>query len=229
MNQPKFSLKTFVKDHTALAVAILVGFLIILGLILAIVIMNNDNDGVKGTDSRAAETSIREDQKALAETDAFKISEYLPIKSADPTYTISYKLDKDDAGNYSFKLTLNAFSASARDAMVKRLLTENFGKYDPLDYEIILENYYSPFSSFTLGDLKSGNLPQGFAKNNLYSFGDSNLAVQTLIHTLYDGSINTYRYVLENGEPKTLPQLFYTYAELPFLDHSTVKSLNNLE
>ena len=229
MNQPKFSLKTFVKDHTALAVAILVGFLIILGLILAIVIMNNDNDGVEGTDSRAAETSIREDQKALAETDAFKISEYLPIKSADPAYTISYKLDKDDAGNYSFKLTLNAFSASARDAMVKRLLTENFGKYDPLDYEIILENYYNPFSSFTLDDLKSSNLPQGFAKNNLYSFGDSNLAVQTLIHTLYDGSINTYRYVLENGEPKTLPQLFYTYAELPFLDHSTVKSLNNLE
>lgn len=229
MEQPKSSLKAFVKNHTALAVAILIGILLIIGLIITIVFMNNDNDGVEGTNSRDVEASLKEDLKALEQTDAFKISSYLPLKSADPAYTISYQLDKDDAGNYSFKLTLNAFSASARDPMVKRLLSENFGTYDPLNYEIVLENYYNPFTSFTLADLKSSNLPQGFTKTNLYSFGDSNITVQILTHTLYDGSVNTYRYVLENGEPKTLPQLFFTYADLPFLDQSTVKSLNNLE
>lgn len=229
MEKSNSPLKTFLKDHTALAVAIILSLLIVIGLIVTIFVINNDNDGVEGTDSRAAEASILEDQKALKETDAFKISAYLPIKSADPAYTISYKLDRDDAGNYSFKLTLNAFSASARDAMVKRLLNENFGKYDPLNYEIELENYYNPFTSFTLADLKSGNLPQGFTKKDLYSFGDSNYTAQTLTHTLYDGSTNTYRVVYENGEPKTLPKLFFTYSDLPFLDHSTVKSLNSLE
>ena len=229
MDKPKFSFQTFFKEHTVLAVSFLLGFLLIVGIIIAIILTNNNNDGVEGTNSRDYEASVAEDQKAINKTAAFQIINYLPLVSNDPSYEINYLLDKDDAGTYSFKLTLNAFSASARDAMVKRVLSENFGDYDPLDYEITLENYYNPFTNYTLDDLKSGNYPPNITKSNLYSFGDSNITVQTLTHTLYDGSTNTYRFVLENGEPKTKPQLFFTYQELDFLDHSTVKSLNNLQ
>ena len=229
MDKPKFSLKTFFKEHTVLAVSLLLGFLLIISIVIAIVIANNNSDGVVGTNSRDYEASVAEDQKAINQTDAFKIINYLPLTSSDPSYEISYLLEKDSAGNYSLKLTLNAFSAFARDAMVKRLLTENFGDFDPLDYELVLENYYNPFTNSTLDDLKAGNYPPGFAKSNLYSFGDTNYKVQTLTHTLYDGSTNTYRFILENDEPKTKPQLLFTYKDLDFLDKSIVKSLNNLE
>lgn len=222
-------LKTFFKDHTVLALTLLGGLLIIIVLIVVIFTTLNDDDGIEGTNSRPFEASIVEDQKALQSTAAYQISDYLPLTSADPAYTISYQLDRDDAGNYTFCLVLNAFSASARDAMVKRLLSENFGSHDPLDYEIVLENYYNPFSNTSLADLKSANLPANIQKSNLYSFGDSSYTVQTYTHTLYDGSINTYRAVFENNEPKTIPQLFFTYKELDFLDRSTVKSLNSLE
>ncbi|MBR2695303.1 hypothetical protein IKE86_00070 [Candidatus Saccharibacteria bacterium] len=221
--------QTFFHEHKPLALALLGGIVIIIILIVVIFTTSSSNDGVTGDNSSPYLDSVAADEKALKETDAFQITKYLPITSADPSYNISYSLDKDNAGNYSLSLTLNAFSASARDAMIKRLLSEDFGKYDPLDYKITLENYYNPFTNSTLSDLKAENYPTNITKGSLYSFGDSNITVQTLIHTLYDGSTNTYRFVLENGEPKVKPQLFFTYADLPSLDHSTVKSLNTLE
>ncbi len=223
------SLKTFFTEHKPLATAISVAIVIILILIVVIFTTIHSDDGTENTDSRAAEASIEADQKALQETEAFGISAYLPIVSADPAYTISYTLDRDDAGNYTFHLTLSALSASARDAMVSRLLSTDFGSFDPLSYDLEILNYYNPFSTFTLENLASGELPAGFSKSSLYKFGDSPYTVQTLTHTLYDGSTNTYRYILENGQPKTLPKLLFTYKELDFLDQSTVKSLNTLD
>ncbi|MBR2586972.1 hypothetical protein IKE71_01200 [Candidatus Saccharibacteria bacterium] len=227
--KPPSRLKTFYKEHRLAFFSLLSGALLILILIVVIFTTLREDDGVLGTDSRSADLSLAEDQKALQATEAFKISAYLPITSADPAYKISYLLDRDETGNYSFKLSLNAFTASARTPMIERLLSESFGSYDPLDYEIVLENYRNPFANFSLDDLKSGRLPTNFKTGNLYKFGDSKYTVQTLTHTLYDGSTNTYRYVLENGEPKTLPQLFFTYKDLDFLEKSIVKSINALE
>ena len=217
--------KTFYKEHKKVAFLLLAGLLIIIAIIVVIFTTQNDNDGVPGTDSRTIEASTAEDQKALSN---FKIASYLPITSKDPAYTISYLLDKTD-NNYSLKLVLNAFAASARDDMIRRLLEENFGGEDPLKYEIILENYYNPFTNYSLENIADNQLPPNFTKGSLYKFGDSKYTVQTFIHTLYDGSKNTYRAVLENGELKTKPQLFFTYAELPFFDEAQVRSLNNLE
>ncbi len=220
-------LRVFYAEHKLLAIS-LTAIIIILLIVIAIITLNSgDNDGVMGDDSRAVEASIKEDQKAL---ERFPITNYLPIISKDPAYTISYILDKnEESSEYSIKLSLSAFSASAREAMVKRFLSEDFGGADPLTFDIIIENYYNPFTSYSLDDIKSGELPENFTKNNLYVFGDSTYTVQTLTHTLYDGSTNTYRYVLENGEPKTIPALFYTYKDLPFLSESQVVSLNTLE
>ena len=217
---------TFLKEHR-LAALITLGALIIIALIIVVIFTtSSDNDGVEGTDSRNFEAAQQKDAEALKN---YKISNFLPITSKDPAYTISYRLDQDPAGNYSFAITLNAFSASARDAMVKRLLSENFGGEDPLNYQIIIENYRNPFTGFSLTDLNQGTLPANLEKTSLYKFGDSPYTVQTYTHTLYDDSKNTYRAVLENGELKTIPQLIFTYADLPYLDHTTVKSLNALE
>ena len=220
-------LQTFFKEHKSVAFATLAGLLLlILAVFVVIFTTPNDNDGIEGTDSKIFDASAQEDQKALSN---FKIASYLPITSKDPAYTITYQLNRDDAGNYTFQLILNAFSASARDAMVKRLLTESFGAEDPLTYDIVLENYYNPFSNLSFDDLKNNQLPTNITKANLYNFGDTSYTVQTFTHTLYDGSTNTYRAIYEDGQPKTLPQLFFTYAELPFLSQADVKSLNTLE
>lgn len=220
-------LQTFFKEHKSVAFTLLAGLLLLaLAVFVVIFTTPNDNDGVEGTDSRVFDASAQEDQKALTN---YKIVNYLPITSKDPAYTISYQLNRDDTGNHSLQLILNAFSASAREVMVKRLLTESFGAEDPLTYDIIIENYYNPFSTITLDNLKNNQLPANITKSNLYSFGDTSYTVQTFTHTLYDGSTNTYRAVYEDGQPKILPQLFFTYAELPFLSQSDVKSLNALQ
>ena len=223
------TVKLFLRKHLILSIS-LVGLLTILLIILLInIFTSSENDSIEGDNSKEYDASLMADQKALSENDAFQISNYLPIISESPPYQISYLLDTTAEGNYTFKLTLSALSASARDTMITRLLTENFGKYDPLNYQIELLNYYNPFTNYTLDDLKSNNLPSGFVKSNLYSFGDSPYTVQTLTHTLYDGSTNTYRFVLENNEPKTMPKLFYTYSDLSFLDQQMVRSLNSLQ
>lgn len=226
-NQKTSSLKTFYVEHKPLAIGLVLGIIILL-IVLGILLLNTgDNDGVPGDDSKAADASLLEDQKALKN---FPITDHLPIISKDPAYTISYILDKNtETSEYSIKLSLSAFSASAREAMVKRFLSEDFENNDPLSFDIVIENYYNPFTAFTIEDIKSGELPENFTKNNLYAFGDSPYTVQTLTHTLYDGSTNTYRYILENGEPKTMPALFYTYKDVPFLSESQVSSLNTLE
>ncbi|MBR3594766.1 hypothetical protein IKL45_00805 [Candidatus Saccharibacteria bacterium] len=219
-------LQTFFKEHKVVAFSILAGFLLIIAIIVVIFTTTNDNDGVLGTDSSAVDASMKQDQEALKN---FPITSSLPIISKDPAYTISYQLDRDDAGNYSLQLVLNAFAASARNAMIKRFLEENFGKEDPLTYDLILENYFNPFTNYSLDDLASNNLPTNITKGNLYQFGDSPYTVQIFTHTLYDGSTNTYRAIYENGQSKTKPQLLFTYKDLPFLDQSQVKSLNSLE
>lgn len=221
-------LKTFFKEHRAVALSILAGlFLLILVLVVVKITTTNDDDGIPGTDSCAVDTSMKQDQEALKN---FKIAAYLPLISKDPAYTISYQLDKDDSGNYTFTLILNAFAASARDAMVQRLLQENFGSEDPLTYDITLENYYYPFTNYSLDDLANNHLPANFTKGDIYRLGDdSPYTVQIFHHTLYDGSVNTYRAIYENDQPKTLPKLFFTYSDLPFLSQSDVKSLNSLE
>ncbi|MBR5389247.1 hypothetical protein IK146_01665 [Candidatus Saccharibacteria bacterium] len=223
------TIKSLFQKHKLLSFVV-VGLLII--VVLAVIVSiatSSENDGIEGDSSREYDASLAADQKALSENEAFKISDYLPIISESPSYQISYLLDTDSMGDYTFKLTLSALSASSRDTMVTRLLTENFGKYDPLDYEIELLNYYNPFTGYSLEDLKSNNLPSGFTKSNLYAFGESPYTVQTLTHSLYDGSTNTYRFILENGEPKTMPKLFYTYSDLSFLDQQMVRSLNSLQ
>ena len=222
-------LSNFYREHKSTFFLVLGGLLIIILLVVVIVTTTSTDDGVEGTSSKDYESSLAADEKALKNTPEFKIAEYLPITNQDPAYTISYDLSVDETGNYSLKLTLDAFSASARDAMVKRLLNEDFGGLNPLSYEIELLNYYNPFTNVYLEDLKSESYPANVKKGSLYKFGDSTYTVQTLIHTLYDGSTNNYRYVLENGEPKTKPQLFFTYSDLPYLNSATVRSLNALE
>lgn len=219
-------LQTFFKEHKVVAFSLLAGLLLIIAIVVIIITTTNDNDGVPGTDSSAVDASMKQDQEVLKN---FPITSSLPIISKDPAYTISYQLDRDDAGNYSLRLVLNAFAASARNAMIKRFLEENFGKEDPLTYDLILENYFNPFTNYSLDDLASNNLPTNITKGNLYQFGDSPYTVQIFTHTLYDGSTNTYRAIYENGQPKIKPQLLFTYKDLPFLDQSQVKSLNSLE
>lgn len=220
-------LRTFFKEHKTVAFSTLAGLLLVILIIVVIFTTSSSNDGVPGTDSSSAEASLQQDQQALQN---YPITSYLPIISKDPAYTISYQLDRDDTGNYSLQLVLNAFAASARDTMVERLLTESFGSEDPLHYTFIIENYRSPFASSSLDDLAAGHLPANFTKGDLYQLGgDSPYTVQIFHHTLYDGSVNTYRAIYENGQPKTLPQLFFTYADLPFLTESEVRSLNSLK
>ena len=227
-NHQKPSIKDFFLNHKLISLVAL-GVLIVLIIVLIILSIPSDKDGVEGDSSQEYDASLQADQRALSTTDAFKISEYLPIISTDPSYQISYLLDSDESGNYTFSLTLSALSASARDAMIFRFLTEDFGKYDPLDYNIQILNYYNPFTNYSLEDLKSNHLPNNIVSASLYSFDGTPYSVRTLTHMLYDGSTNTYRYVLESGEPKTMPQLIFTYSELPFLDHELVKSLNSLK
>ena len=220
-------LRTFFREHKVVAFSLLAGLLLLILVLVVVKITTiNDDDGVPGTDSRAVDASMKQDQEALKN---FKISAYLPIISKDPAYTISYQLNQDDSENYTFTLILNAFAASARDAMIQRLLQENFGSEDPLTYDIKLENYYNPFTNYSLDDLATSHLPANFTKGDLYRLGDdSPYTVQIFHHTLYDGSVNTYRAIYENDQPKTMPQLLFTYAELPFLSQSDVKSLNSL-
>ena len=220
-------LQTFFTEHKATALSILAAIFLIIFIIVVIFTTTNDNDGVIGTDSTSYDDSLKDDQKALAN---FPIAKYLPITAQDSTYTISYLLDNDSAGNYSLSLVLNAFAASARDAMIARLLSENFNSDDPLKYNITLENYYNPFTNYSLDDLATDTLPPNFTKGDTYKFGnDSTYTVQIFHHNLYNGSINTYRAIYENNQPKTMPQLIFTYQELPFLTESEVKSLNTLQ
>lgn len=215
-------LKTFTTEHKKPALFVGVFLLIIILAVVGFILLSpRESDGSPGTDSSAADASMKEDAAALKN---YKIASYLPIISKDPAYTISYHLDRDDAGNYSLKLVLNAFSASARTDMIKRLLNENFGGEDPLNYKIELENYYNPFTNVDFN-----NLPDNLTKGELYKFGDSTYTAQIFYHTLYDGSKNVYRVILENGKPKTALKLFFTYEELPFLDSSVIRSINNLE
>lgn len=219
------SIHVFFKEHKKVAL-ILLAVVVIVALIIAIVFVSREeDDGIPGDSSKPVMASMTEDLKALKN---YKIADFLPISSADPAYTISYLLDRDDSGNYSFRLVLNAFAASARDDCVKRLLSENFGGEDPLKYEIEIENYYNPFTNYSLNELAEGSLPTNFQKSTLSSIENTPYSVQVLKHTLYDGSTNTYRYVLENNQPKTLPKLFFTYSELPFLSEDQVKALNQL-
>ncbi|MBR3320148.1 hypothetical protein IKG20_02485 [Candidatus Saccharibacteria bacterium] len=222
-------IKTFYKEHRSIAIGLILGILAIIILIIVITISSSDNDGVEGTDSRDYSASTDADLKAIKDNESFGIANMLPISSADPSYQISYLLTTDETGNYSFRLTLSALSASGREAMVKQFLTTNFSPYDPLDYEIDILNYYNPFTPFSLEDISDGNFPENFSKGTLYHFGDSPYTAQTLIHTLYDGSTNTYRYVLKDGKPIIMPKLFFTYKELSFLDKSDVRSINALE
>lgn len=222
-------MQTFFKEHKKVAIALLSGIFLILVLVIIIFITSQENDGVEGTDSRAFEASQKEDQKAIEASPTLQIINSLPITSQDPPYTIAYQLDRDETGNYTVKLILNAFSASARDAMLSRLLSESFNGHDPLQYDLVLENYFDPFSSFSLTDLAEGKLPTNFTKGALTKIDGSDYSVQIFKHTLYDGSTNTYRAVYQNGEPKTLPKLIFTYAELSFLEPSQVKSLNSIK
>lgn len=224
----KTSLKTLINEHKPL---FLVGFIVLLVVIIitVVTISSQDSDGVEGDSSKDYDASLVADQRALSTIEEFKISSFLPIVSADPSYQISYILDTNEEGNYTFHLTLSALSASGRPAMIKRLLTEDFDKYDPLDYDIEILNYYNPFTDYSLDDLKSGHLPPNIESGETYNFGDSPYSARTLIHTLYDGSKNIYRYILEDGEPKSMPQLLFTYADLPYLDHQTIRSINTLE
>ncbi len=224
--KPTSPLKVFFTEHKRTALALIIGFVIILAIIIILLVINKrEDDGIPGDNSKPFETAALEDLKALKN---YKIADYLPITSSDPAYTISYQLDRDDSNNYSLKLVLNAFAASARDACVTRLLTGNFGGEDPLKYEVVIENYYNPFTNHSLEDLVN-NLPTNIQNSRLYSIDGTDYQVQTLTHTLYDGSTNTYRYILENHQPKTMPQLFYTYSELPFLSEEQVKDLNQLK
>ena len=229
MNLRKSSLKTLFARHKPLFLAGLCILIAVIIIIIITLVTSSDNDNLEGDDSRNYDASLTADQQALSSNEAFKISNFLPITSADPSYQISYLLDSDTEGNYTFRLTLSALSASGRTAMIKRLLSEDFDKYDPLDYDIEILNYYNPFTNYSLDDLKTGHLPPNFEYSELYGFGDSPYSVRTLTHTLYDGSTNIYRYILENGEPKSMPQLFFTYADLPYLDHQIVRSINTLE
>ena len=228
MSLKKVPLKTSLIERKPL---FLIGLCLLLVITIIIVISatSADNDGIEGDSSRDYDSSLSTDQHALSNIEAFKISSFLPIVSADPSYQISYLLDNDTEGNYTFRLTLSSLSASGRTAMIKRLLSEDFGEYDPLNYDIELLNYYNPFTEYSLDDLKTNHLPPNIEKSELYSFGDSPYSVRTLIHTLYDGSTNVYRYVLENDEPKSMPRLFFTYSDLPYLDHQMVRSINTLE
>ena len=229
MSPQNSPLKTLFKEHKAVFL-IGIGIIVIAILVISIILANSStDDGVEGDDSKNYDASLAEDQKALSQNEAFKISSYLPIVSKSPSYEISYLLETDEEGNYSFRLTLYSLSASSRTIMINRLLSENFGKYDPLDYPIKILNYYNPFNGYTLNDLKNNNLPTNITNSNLYTFDNSPYSVRTLTHPLYDGTTNTYRYVLENNEPKSMPQLIFTYGELPYLDHDMVKSLNSLE
>lgn len=219
--------RTFFAEHKITALSIIIAIFLITIIIVVIFTTINNNDGVTGTDSTSYDNSLKDDQKALAN---FPIANYLPITASDSTYTISYQLDKTETGNYHFQLVLNAFAASARDAMIARLLSENFNSDDPLKYNITLENYYNPFTNYSLNDLATDTLPPNFTKGDTYKFGnDSTYTVQIFHHNLYNGSINTYRAIYENNQPKTMPQLIFTYQELPFLTESEVKSLNTLQ
>ena len=228
MSLQRTPLKTLIDEHKPLFF-IALGTIVMIIIIIVIVALSQDNDGIDGDDSRDYDSSLVADQRALSTTESFKISNFLPIVSSDPSYQISYVLGVNEEGNYTFHLTLSALSASGRPAMIKRLLSEDFDKYDPLDYDIEILNYYNPFTGYSLDDLKLGHLPPNIENSESYGFGDSPYSTRTLIHTLYDGSKNIYRYVLENGEPKSMPQLFFTYADLPYLDHETVRSINALE
>ncbi len=228
---PSHRFKTFFHEHKTIAVAAIIGIFLILAIITVIIIIvaNLDNDGVEGDDSSSFDTSLAEDYAALATDQSFGISKYLPIVSTSPSYKINYSLSSDEAGNYSFQLVLSAYSASARDPMIKRLLSENFGEYDPLNYNIEITNYYDPFTNYTLDDLKTNNYPSGIEKRNYYSFDNSDYSAQTLTHTLYDGTINVYRFLLKSDEPITKPRLLFTYQDIPSVDKSIIKSLKSLE
>ena len=182
------SVKPFLASHKPL-VLIIASITIIAVLLILLSTTNTDEDGVEGDSSKAYDASIIADEREISETDAFKITNYLPIISESPSYKISYLLETDEKGKYGLSLTLSALSASARSAMVSRLLTESFGKYDPLDYPIRILNYYNPFSEYSLDDLKTNNLPTNIVNSNLYTFEDSPYSVRTLTHTLYDGSM----------------------------------------
>ena len=197
--------------------------LLVLTLIVVIFTTSSPEDGVTGDDSHLFDNSLSSDLKVLEEN--YGIYSYLPLTSEDPSYIISYSLDNKE-GNYSFALTLNAFSASAREKMVSDLLSADFGSFDPLDYDIILENYYNPLSSLELSSLLN-SLPENFSVSKTYKLG--NYEIYTLLHHLYDGSINTYRAVLKDGVPLLTPALFYNYSSLPFLDHASVRSINSLD
>lgn len=229
MSRPLSPLKTFWHEHKLLALGLLAGLFILALVIAIVVIFTTPDDGIVGDNSESFDASLTADQQVLTTTPEFGISSYLPITSLSPSYQITYRLTQAEAGNYQFRLILSPYSASSRDACVRRLLTEDFGRYDPLSYDIEITNYVSPFRSLSLADLQAGQLPQGITKSNLYQFGDSPYTVQLYTHTLYDGSTNTYRAVLENDQLKTKPQLFFTYANLPFLDQAQVQSLNTLE
>ena len=228
MKTQKTPLKTLINEHKPLFFVGLIILLIVI-VIIIVAVFSQDNDGVEGDDSRDYDASLTADQQALSTIDELKISNFLPIISTDPSYQISYILDTNEEGNYTLRLTLSSLSASGRPAMIKRLLTEDFDKYDPLDYEIEILNYYNPFTDYSLDDLKSDHLPPNIENGEAYNFGDSPYSARTLIHTLYDGSKNIYRYILEDGEPKSMPQLLFTYADLPYLDHQMVRSIDTLE
>jgi len=205
----------------------LIIFIILLILAIIVVIFTTSyDDGIPGDDSKAFEDSVTADQAFLEEN--YGIYTYLPITSADPSYTISYALDNKE-GNYSFAITLTAFSASAREPMVAAFLSTNFGAFDPLSYNIRIENYYNPLSSLTPGlseQAFTSSLPGNFSVTSSSTIGNYHILVLT--HTLYDGSTNTYRAVFENDSLLSSPKLFYSYSDLSSLDPSTVRSINSL-
>jgi len=225
------SIKTFFREHRPLAIALTSGIVLILIIvtIIIVIITHPEDDGVEGSDSTSFDSSLNDDYKALSNNQEFGISKYLPIISTSPSYKITYDLSVDETGNYNFKLVLSAYSASARGPMLKRLLSENLGGFDPLEYEIELTNYYNPFTNYSIEDIEANTLPSNMEKQNLYTYDDFEYSVQTIVHTIYDGTTNTYRYLLKNGKPITTPQLFFTYQDLPFIDKSLVKSLNLLD
>ena len=215
-------------NHKLATLLTIFGFIIVILLVVIFIVSASPNDGSGGDDSRSFDDSLKLDQEALSSVEEFGISSYLPIISLSPSYQITYNLSKDPEGSYQFALVLNAYSASARGPMLSRLLTEDFGAFDPLSYKIEFENYYNPFTNYTIDNLTANHLPPNITPSSSYAFGDSPYTVQTYTHTLYDGSTNTYRVVFKNGAPTSLPQLLFTYEDLPFLDHDTIKSINLL-
>ena len=216
-------IKTIFKAHKLPLLTLFIIFIIFITVVIFTTISQRQAEDAEGfDDSRAFEYSINADQYYLSKN--YGIFAYLPITSVDPSFTIFYDFDGEH-----FSLTINAFTASARSNAIKTLLSTNFGPYDPLDYPIIIENYFNPLLAAyqTSKETLLQNLPSNFTIKNQTTL-PSGLTSVSLTHQLYDGSTNTYHLVLDtSGIPLATPSLIYSYSSLPTITKEEIKLINS--